>query len=67
MAAEGGFAGNRAGPVENIGRTVKRNVWSAIATRILYHIVPKMLSGGDMCIRNVLTAGVPTFLGCHFF
>ena len=32
MAAEGGFAENRTGSAENIGRTVKRNVWSAIKT-----------------------------------
>jgi hypothetical protein len=37
MAAEVGFAENRTGSAENIGRTVKRNVWSAIDTLILHH------------------------------
>lgn len=42
MAAEGGFAENRSGSVEKIGRTVKRNVWSAIAYLIF---APFMGSG----------------------
>jgi len=68
MAAEGGFAGNRTGSVENIGRTVKRNVWSAIEYLIFF--APRMGSGlfpRWELYQMILTAGVPTYRGCHFF
>ena len=67
MAAEGGFAGNRAGSVEKIGRTVKRNVWSAIEYLMFTPYMGAVVFLRCVLYQNVLTAGVPTYRGCHFF